>query len=511
MLLIEKAVKLLDDFHYQVFWEYVKNMSLRSYYPLVLIEVIDRNIETEQESEWFCMQTYSLEKEEVDDKAMRKFFQLAHYTFNLTSFLATNYPNYLQHNITKVQRLFNEGQLKKATFLAETLLDVAQKIEDFDTEVKILNILIQRSVLLESAKQNQKYHQRIRTILNYQLNLNDIFEHLHGNFRAKGKTPENIDIEAHLEFFKQFKKSKSFAVRIISRFCICFALYYTRNENFYKSATLKELNAIEGELQKNSYVLLPYLFTINHRISLLKLNYEIRELDTSKILEDASKISEESENVLYWNSFVNLPEIFSIAVQSSHYASNFMTGYRDDHFETLPAPVKNKIESLKRRCDILLKNELLEQQFTLRYINLTTFYAGLLLVGSKKDIEKSINTLERLFIFYQQIPFHAHTDSIYSILMMAAFCLKWYKKMDEYLKRYKKVTKGKVVNPENDLTIHGVYYAGKWLDNGRSQYIKKLTAIYTKTKAPRFSEVKKLLLDIIHYFDFPGFEGEDKN
>ena len=51
MLLIEKVVKLLDDFHYSIFREYVKNISIRSFYPLALIDVIDRDYEKKQESE----------------------------------------------------------------------------------------------------------------------------------------------------------------------------------------------------------------------------------------------------------------------------------------------------------------------------------------------------------------------------------------------------------------------------------------------------------------------------
>ena len=59
MLLIEKVIKLLDDYHYDVFREYVKNISIRSYYPLVLIDCINRSIEVKQSTEDLCKMIYA--------------------------------------------------------------------------------------------------------------------------------------------------------------------------------------------------------------------------------------------------------------------------------------------------------------------------------------------------------------------------------------------------------------------------------------------------------------------
>ena len=81
MLLIEKVIKLLDDFHYGLFHEHVKNISKRSYYPLVLIEAIDRDFGMEQDSEKLCKAVYG----DAAEKTKKKFFQLAFYNFNSIS------------------------------------------------------------------------------------------------------------------------------------------------------------------------------------------------------------------------------------------------------------------------------------------------------------------------------------------------------------------------------------------------------------------------------------------
>lgn len=501
MLLIEKVVKLLDDFHFNIFREYVKNISVRSYYPLALIDVISRDISIEQNSEQLCIDTYGLD--EVDEKVMKKFFQLGHYTFKLIKYLSKNYPNFLQSNIPIIQHCINTGQLEKANKIADVLLEVSNKLEDFETELKILKTLIQQGVLLESAKQNQKYHQRIKTILNYEIGLNDIFEHLHTHFRAKGKALEKMDLQPHLDFFDSYSKSKSLKISIISRFCACFAKYYKRDQSFYTPKTFQALTRLEEDLEKYNYIVFPYLFILRHRIDMLKLNYQIRELDANKILEAAAKIIEDSEDVLPWNSYVNLPEIFSIAIQTSHYVSNYFFSYQENHLENFPYEVKEAINILKTRCVNLLSNPLLEEKFTVRYINLTTIYAGLLVLGDHEDIKKSINTLEGLLIFYQQIPFHPTVDAIFLNLTTGAFCLKDYEKLNDYYRRYKKATKGKAVNKENDLTIEGFYFAGKWLETKRNQYVKKLALVLKATEAPSLSSTRKMLMDIIEYYKIP--------
>lgn len=501
MLLIEKVVKLLDSFHFGAFREYVKNISKRSYYPLALLDVISRELETEQSSEELFRKTYG--DEEIDDKAMKKFFQLAHYTFRLTGFLANNYPDYLQPNISRIQQLINTGQLEKAGLLLDMALDISQKTEDMDTELKLLNILIQREVLQESARQAQPHHERIARLLEWKQSLNEILQHLHTHFRAKGKPPEGMELEPHLAFFRQYHQSDSFAVRITSRFCSCFARYFVKDASFYTEETFRELEELEKELEKSPHIVLPYLFTINHRLSLLKLNYRLREMESANVLKEASQIIDDSRDILYWNSFINLPEIFSIAVQTSHYLSNYMISYKEGHVEMLSEEVREEIAKLRALCRSYLDNPELEQRFTLRYINLTYMYAGLLLLGSEQDIRESIHRLNSLLLAYQQVPFHAFIDPVYTILILGHFALREYDQVSESFNRYKKATKGKAVNPENDLTINGFYYLGKWLETGRNQYLNKLERVLEETQKPNLTSTRNLLLEAAEYFKMP--------
>jgi ABC-type antimicrobial peptide transport system permease subunit len=87
---------------------------------------------------------------------------------------------------------------------------------------------------------------------------------------------------------------------------------------------------------------------------------------------------------------------------------------------------------------------------------------------------------------------------------MANFCLEDYEQIEKNYRRYKKSTKGKTVNSENDLTIHAYYYAAKWRENGRNQYVKKLADVIEQTfEKHNLEKTRKNLLDIVAYYKIP--------
>ncbi len=501
MLLIEKVVKLLDDFHFGIFREHVKNLSIRSYYPLALLDVIDRDMEKEQESEKLFKAVYGDEPE--GEKDMKKFFQLAHHTFKLTGFLARNYPDYLQNNITRIQHLVNTGRLDAATRLAEMVLDVSGKIEDFDSEMKVLRFLAQREGYLESSKGALSYYERIGELLKLKQIINDINFFVYRKLKDKGKEEVN-NVPETLAFFENYKSHPSQVIQLLSRLSICHLLFMFRDASFYTEENFREMESIEEALEKYDYIIFPHLHNIRTKLTFLKLNFSARQLSTEKVLDEATAIIEQSEDDLFWNSFINLPEINSIAIQTSHLVTNYFTSYREDHLEILPDETKSRVRFLKNKCNALFENKMLKEEYVVKYINLTTIYSGLLLLGGKEEIAESYDLLENLLLFYQQVPFHAYIDPIYLNLILAGFCLKDFEKVERSYRRYKKSTNGKVVNPENDLVLHGFYYASKWLETQRDQYVKKLSAVIEQTSGKtNLITTRKLLTDVIQYFEIP--------
>ncbi len=496
---IVKTIKLLDDFHFKVFRDYVKSISIRSYYPLALIDVIDRSIEAEQDSDILCQHVY----DEVNEKTKNKYYQLAFYTFGLTSFLAKNYPEYLQHNITRIQKLINEGALESANKVAEALLEISEKVEDFSTQIKVLNILAQQSALMESSKQALVYLKKAERTLFAQQALNELFVKLHEGYDLKGEDSV-LRAKALMSYYENNFKHEKTTIRLISQYSYCFYLNHSKSDQFYSEETILLLDKLEQEFEKNKFIVFPYLVDFIHKIRYFKLRYWMRNLEMKGLLEKSSDLFRQDNDILYWNSYINQPEMFSIAIQANYYSNNYLTGYRKEHSKTLPYDVEKKLFRLKENCKSMLNIHSIEERFTMRYINLTTLYGLVLLVSAKKsDLEEAISRLNQILTSYQQFAFHAYVDAIYSILGTAHFFLKDYQKVNENFKRYRKATYGKSGNPINNFTIHGFYYIAKWLDTGREQYVKKLEKVLIENDAPQFNNIKKVIEDICEYHKIP--------
>ena len=141
LLTIQKLVFLLDDFHFTEFSEHLNRVNARL--PLKLIEAIRKKLPAFDTHEDLCKKVYG----SYAKSKRQSFNQLASYTFKLSGYLALNYPSYLTHNHSQIQRLVNTGKIEAANFLAHTLLDIAGRIEDFQTQIFTIKFLMQQAYL----------------------------------------------------------------------------------------------------------------------------------------------------------------------------------------------------------------------------------------------------------------------------------------------------------------------------------------------------------------------------
>lgn len=502
MLQIEKVIKLLDDFHFDAFREYVKNISIRSYYPLVLIDYIDRSIEVKQSTEAFCENIYT-DDDPTDEKTKKKFFQLAHYTFKLTRFLSRNYPDYLSHNISKVQRLINDGNLAKANLYLNAVLDISEKIEDFNTQISALNILALQNELQENIKDVIKMYEQQTRVITHRLSVNQMYLYRQEQFSVKSKPKTTTDIEKILGYYKPYFNSESLVVQALSRYFYLHGLNFFNAKTFFDKATFEQIEYLEKLLENNNYLVFPYLEDLDYRVSYLKLRALIQNFDDSRVMDLASKILEDAEETYFWRNFASQPELFSIAVQTSYLSSYYNTAFKKNHLELLPDEAKSKILLIKKRCKRYLDNEFDENdpQSIVKYINLTAVYSGLLILGSKGENKEAIETLEMLLFNFQQTKFHAYIDPIFTVIIFAHFNLGNYEELENSYRYYRKKTGKITVNQENDFTIHVLFYTSKWLDTGRSQYMKKLQKLIDET--PERLRNIKLLNDLKDYYKMP--------
>ena len=500
MLTIQKVVKLLDDFHFDVFREYVKGMSIRSYYPLALIDVISREVDVAQDSDFLCKAIY----DEKDEKTKKKFFQMAHYTFNLSSFLSKNYPSYLQNNLTRAQHLINTNKLDKANALLEILLEISKKVEDFSTEMQACEIMVQLSLLAELPKQALAYQRRIAILLKNQQNLNDIYLRLYEFYDAKEKPTVDTLVE-HQKFYASFFDDNSILIKVMSRYYYAYVLHYSRSSDFYNEDTFRLLEEAESLIQKNETITFPYLSDPYYRVGYHKLKYWNDKGELEKVGNYVRELIQSSSEFLYWNTLVNPSEIAIMAIRTNLFAREHLRLLDCDVLgKSLTAKAEKELILIRNKLEQLLKNPKLPEGHPVKYINLCTYHALISLCGTREQIKGAIKLLDKVLFTYQQLSFHSYIAPIYSILGTAYFKIGDHEGVSTNFRRYKKQTKNQAVHAINDLTIHAIYYTSMWMSTGKRLYAKKFQSIYSITqKNPLLVDLSNLLLDMSTVYKIP--------
>ncbi len=494
MISIQKHILLLSDFHYNEFSEFLQhtNASLSNQ----LISAI-RKQKTHLESDELCTLVYG----DAQEKTRKKFLQLTHHTFKLTSFLSRNYPNYLKHNLLVIEQEVGKGNKTKANDVAEWLCDIADKIEDYTTLIEVYKFLAQQAFISES-KETAKFHQKINEYLKLEDTKNTLYSYLRENLFFKGK--EGVAKPTHKQeqrFFDAYCNHKSHSINILARFGKCYELSFKNNPDFFKPETLEALDELEKDFLNNAFVVFHYLDDVYFKILAQRLQHVLNTSNTEAILLETKKMNTISSFLKYWKSYINIPELFSLAVQISHYITVYGYVFKNDYHKTLPRDIKENLLFIKNKLELELAKNIWDDDNLIKLINVKGLFAAILLTGDEKDKRKSIKTLEDTLISYQQIPFQKFLDGIFVTLIMGYFCLDESEKVISTYKRYKKITTDQIVHNENDLTIDAYYFVAQYRSNARNQYIEKLLATYQK--AEKNTQLKLLIKELSLYYNIP--------
>ncbi|MBK7182185.1 MAG: hypothetical protein IPH89_04245 [Bacteroidetes bacterium] len=499
MLSIQKVILLLDDFHFNEFKNHLKENNAEL--PFRLISQI-RNDEWEQkESDELCKAVYGSK----DEKSKKKFFQLVHYTFRLTSYLSRNYPSYLTHNISAIERFINKGELDKANRVAEILLDIAHKIEDFTTLNAVLKYYAQQAQITENKNSSIKYHQQINDVLKSEHIINQIYLYMRENLNFKGKSVlSDAQMQEHLKFYDLYRNSKTLSIQFLSRFAYCQTLNYLNDAHFFHDDILDELNKLTDDLEKNGFVVFSFSDDIQLNVDYLKLKHLIYKLNKDELQKEASALIKKREPLRFWKNYVNTPEIIYLSIQASYYLTHYNQGYKHDYYENLPKEIKQQIEFNKNKCEEILAKPIWDEGLYVRYINLNSIYCGFLILGTKADVKKGVEKLELLLVNFQQIAFQRLYDALFAILITGYFFLEDHESIQECYKRYEKLTSTTSKNLENDFTIKSVYYASQWINTSRKQYVEKFQGVLDKVREnDKLQHLRASIEDIGSYFQIP--------
>ena len=497
MLSIQKVVLLTPETQLEEFRKHLHDTDASL--PLKLLDAIRSNGMEQPDSDMLCEAVYGSR----DTKAKRKFFQLVHHTFRLTSYLSKNYPSYLTHNISRIETLVNKGEVEKANELAKMLLDIAEKTEDLQVSAAAHKFLAQQSFIREDKASSVRHHKRILELIANEALLNAIYLRLREELNFKGKNAQSKkQADELLAYFRSFAKHEAISVQLLSRYAYLYTLSYLNDERFYSKEILKEINKLISDLDKNSYVVFSFSDDIWLNADYLRIKHLLNSLNSDDLRRESAALLKKREPLRFWKNYLNTPEIIFLSLQASSLLSKYYYGYKPDFQNSIPDDVRQQIIFSRKKCEEIIAKPIWNEGMYVRFINLNNIYCGFLLFGDRDDLKKAIHTIESLLVNYQQIAFHRLYDALFATLIIANFYLGEYDQVASCYKRYEKLTNDLNRNTENDLTIRIFYYSSQWISSKRNQYVEKLQSVYDKVKTDKqHKPLKALISDLAKHFD----------
>jgi hypothetical protein len=499
MLTIQKLISLIEPDKCAEFKAHLA--ATGNTLPLRLVDALEKYGPLKAESEQLCIDVYGT----ADDKAKRKFFQLAHYTFRLTVFLARRYPFYLTHNLSVIEKLFNTGKHDEAMMVSENLLDIAIKIEDYSTQTWVLKFLINFSHIREKRKEAIRQQQMLNSALSNEAAVNEILLYIRENLNFKDKnTITGDNAPKHIEFFKRWKEHPSFTARVLGMYGYCYTYSFLDDKQFYTQEVRVALDEMISELDKNSYVIFPFADDVLLNIDYLYMKHLFQEMNEEEILKESARLTRKWSTLRFWQTHINTAQIVSLSLQASYYLTHYCIPYKENYQDFIPAAVREQLAETTLICEKLIDQMREEKDAHVRLINLNNIYCAFLLLNGKENIQKSISILEGLLINYQQIPFQKLYDAIFANLVIGYFSLRDHNGVSECYRRYEKLTARKAKIEENDIAIKAFYYASQWLQNKRDQYVEKLKGLLRDCQGnPALSSTEALIRELTGYFGIP--------
>jgi hypothetical protein len=499
-LTIQKVVKLMSPFHKAEFCEYLK--EIKAIVPLRLVEAIDESMLNGVSSDDLCETVYG----KKDAQTRKSFNQLASHTFKLTAYLSRNYPSYLLHNVEKMEQWINAARIREANILADITLDIAEKIEDFQTQQLVLRFFSQQAHLQKSHAEMVRYTSKLVEASEFEMIYNQINLYLRKNFNISVKDDSVLhSLDVHFQYFRGFHEHPSAKIRILSKFANFYLYYYYRPTEFLTERIQQELIDFDEDFQKHAVVAFPFMEDIYSKVMFYRLNLSTTDLSSKDGKSEYQKLLSHNRFLKFWQNYVNIPELYAITIKSTFFLTRYHSiNHRLDFRQVIPLEDKQEISRLAARCEELISKDIWEPDHVSDLIHFRLAWSALLLLGERSEVRKGVDNLEKLMTTFQQITFSESLDSIFICLMIGYFALDDYKSCVDTFKRYTKLSKGRVVYAENDLEIHTYYYVAQWLSSQRQQYLRKIEDNYRRAGQHSSSKViQQTILELVNYFNIP--------
>lgn len=502
LLNIQKVVKLSQPEHIRRFRAFLEeNEALMG---VKLIDAIDVDILVVESLGELAIKIYGSD----DKRNKQSLSQLSLQVFRFTYFLNQNYPHYLHHNLCLIQELLIAGNPEKANLIADVLIELCDKTCDYSLLYKLYQFKAEQAFINRKFNLQVNYLLMAQKVLGFEQTLSDLNINLRVHFNISEKDDSKVAvIDEYLNYFKSYFEHESPVIARFSKYAVIFIHYYYQIEAFRTPELIELVQQFDDEYQKQSFLYCPILNDVGKQVYFMLANQPYSIQDEKLFKATIKKLNQLSKHQLYWKSYINIPELYAITARTTQFINHYQCyNFRDDYKSFVPTDDWESIEHMREYCDLQLNKINQKLKFNADQVHLLIVKAALLICGEQNDRNNGIKILERLMITYQQMSFSMSIDTIMGLLMCGYFSNRKYDDCINTYRRFQKLSKGRVINKQNEISILIYYYFAQWNVSNRHQYLIKIEDLIHEIKS---NDLLLRNIDLIrcltNYFKVPIF------
>ena len=466
---IQKLVFLLNKGHYDIFHSHL--LAIQSNHGARLIETIQKKLPSFHHHEELCIAVYGDDQPET----RIRFNQLTLTCFKLSEYLAVNHPNYLAHNIQHIHKFVDNGQRAAANFLAEVLLDMALKVEDYLSQIAVLKFMIQEELLFNKLHKAEKHYEMLEEAQLREKLTNDLIfksKKEFSFFLASGKkTLEEVDVG--IAHYTALSHHPSILVKLLSLYSVLFITFYHKREHIPNVSFKNTFTDFEKLLSQYSYIVHPFLIDLKSFLFYCKIAQSRFEFSSKDDEKDITRFQKHIGMVRYWESYINLPEMFLLNSRYSYYLNLYIHyTHREKYLDMLSPKDRTELKKLAEDCKRGMDRYADKEEYVIDKINQRFMYAGALILSGGNQIKEGIAELEGMFFLFQQVSKSGLIDGAHLVLMIGYFALGEYRKCKAVYKRYLKASQNRHVYAGNELIIQIYWQVSNWLLEKKKRFCR---------------------------------------
>jgi len=500
LLNIQKVIKLTDANIINEFKKYLLDIDAEMAHKLV--DSISSDIEIHETIGELSKKVYGSDSK----RNKQSLSQLSLQAFRFTNYLMQNYPFHLHHNLSKIQNLINEGKPNDANLIADLMIDLCEKTCDYGLLQKLYQFKAAQAYINRKFNQQLHYIAANQKVLAYEQTISDLNYNLRFHFNISEKDDSKLPfLTDYFNYFKSYYDHESPVVVRLAKYAVIFITYYYQIDAFNSAEIQDLIDSFDDESQKNAFLHSPFLEDLNKQIYFFQLNQPLLDADSRTVKNYFKRLQTLSKHQLFWNSYINIPEFYSIVAKTTALLNQYQNlYYRSDFQQFLLDDDKAQIKIMKQFCQDHLEKFSKNDKFQTDQIHLNIVCSALCLLGNDSDKLNCVKQLEMIMITYQQMSFSMSIDTIMALLMNAYFSLKKYSECINTYRRFQKLAKGRVINKQNEISIQIYYYFSQWILANRPKYLNMLDELVIMVKGNKHLHYNiELIKSVSTYYKVP--------